>query len=111
VLLFKQLIPSPPLRSPLSDPARAAYAVAAMTVSWALAVVLGLASSPLYPHYAALSSRPGGISALADQQLAAGVMWVPGSITFLLIVFAQVHRWLAGGTLGQARLAGGPGER
>ena len=33
-------------------------------------------------------SRPGGISALADQQLAAGVMWVPGSITFLILVLS-----------------------
>ncbi len=112
VLLFKQLIPSPPLRTPLSDGARAAYAIAAMTVSWALAVVLALAPSPLYGHYAALSSRPGGISALADQQLAAGVMWVPGSITFMLIVFVQVHRWLNGGTpLGRPGLAAGGGER
>ncbi len=83
-----------------------------MTVSWALAVVLALAPSPLYRHYAALSSRPGGISALADQQLAAGVMWVPGSITFMLIVFVQVHRWLDGGTpLGTAQGSPGDGER
>ena len=33
---------------------------------------------PLYAHYAALAHRPGGISALTDQQIAAGMMWVPG---------------------------------
>ena len=43
-----------------------------MIVSWALAVVLALAPHPLYGFYAHLASRPGGISAMADQQIAAG---------------------------------------
>jgi cytochrome c oxidase assembly factor CtaG len=59
-----------------------------------LAVVLALAPHPLYSYYAHLSSRPGGISAMADQQLAAGIMWVPGSVTFLIVLFVYVHRWL-----------------
>ena len=77
LLFFKHLIPSPPLRAPLGDGGRALYAVAGMTVSWILAVALAVAPNPLYPHDAELAARPGGISALADQQLAAGVMWVP----------------------------------
>ena len=110
VLLFKQVIPSPPLRARLGDVQRVLYVVAAMTVSWVLAVVLALAPQALYPHYAHLASRPGGISALADQQLAAGVMWVPGSITFVIIIFVYVHRWLAPpapGSRRAPRLAGG----
>jgi putative membrane protein len=103
LLLFKQVIPSPPLRASLGDVQRLLYVVAAMTVSWVLAVVLALAPTPLYPHYAHLSSRPGGISALADQQLAAGVMWVPGSITFVIIIFVYVHRWLAPPAPGPSR--------
>jgi putative membrane protein len=95
VLMFKQVIPSPPLRSALNDVQRLLYAVAAMTVSWVLAVVLAVAPSPLYGAYAHLLTRPGGISALADQQLAAGVMWVPGSVTFVIIIFVYIHRWLA----------------
>jgi putative membrane protein len=95
VLMFKQVIPSPPLRATLSDTGRLLYTVAAMTVSWVLAVVLALAPSPLYGAYAHLAMRPGGISALADQQLAAGIMWVPGSITFVIVIFVYVHRWLA----------------
>jgi cytochrome c oxidase assembly factor CtaG len=94
VMFFKQVIPSPPLRISLAPPARVLYTVGAMVVSWVLAVVLALAPSPLYEFYAHEASRPGGISALADQQIAAGIMWVPGSITFLIVVFAYVHRWL-----------------
>ena len=37
---------------------------------------------------------PGGITALADQQLAAGVMWVPGSIPLAIAILFIVYRWL-----------------
>lgn len=107
VLFFKHLIPSPPLHAPLSDGGRALFAVAGMTVSWLLAVTLAVAPNPLYSHYAQLASRPGGISALADQQLAAGVMWVPGSVTFLILVLIHVHRWLATPAATKPRLASG----
>lgn len=106
VLFFKHLIASPPLHAPLTDAGRALFAVAGMTVGWALAVALAVAPDPLYSHYAQLASRPGGISALADQQLAAGVMWVPGSVTFLILVLVHVHRWLAT-PIAEPRLAGG----
>jgi cytochrome c oxidase assembly factor CtaG len=97
------VIPSPPLRAALGDAQRVLYVIAAMTVGWVLAVVLALAPRPLYPHYAQLLRRPGGISALADQQLAAGIMWVPGSITFVIIIFVYVHRWLAPPAPGSTR--------
>lgn len=94
LLFWKQVIPSPPLHARLSSSQRVLYLVGAMVVSWVLAVVLALAPHPLYDHYAQLASRPGGISAIADQQLAAGIMWVPGSVTFLIVMFVYVHRWL-----------------
>jgi cytochrome c oxidase assembly factor CtaG len=59
-----------------------------------LAVVLALSTSPLYAPYAAEAARPGGITALADQQLAAGVMWVPGSIPFTIAILFVAYRWL-----------------
>ncbi len=95
IMFWKQVIPSPPLHTSLLAAQRAVYAIGGMIVSWVLAVVLAFAPDPLYGSYAHLPSRPGGISALADQQLAAGVMWVPGSVTFLIVVFVYVHRWLA----------------
>lgn len=94
ILFWKQVIPSAPLHARLMAPQRVVYLIAGMIVSWLLAVVLALAPHPLYSYYAHLASRPGGISALADQQLAAGVMWVPGSVTFLIVLFIYVHRWL-----------------
>jgi putative membrane protein len=108
IMFFKQVIPSPPLRISLAAPQRVLYAIGAMVVSWVLAIVLALAQHPLYAHYAHERLRPGGLSALGDQHVAAGIMWVPGSITFLIVVFVYVHRWLTPsepGRPGAARLA------
>jgi len=89
---------------------RIAYLTTGMLVGWLIALVLAFATSPLYSVYAALPHRPDGLSAIADQQIAAGVMWVPGSITFVIVIFVYVHRWLAPAPplpTGTARLASG----
>jgi putative membrane protein len=95
LMFWKQVIDSPPLRAPMSEVWRMAYLVGAMVAMWLLAIALAIAPHPLYSSYAQQASRPGGVSALADQQLAAGVMWVPGSITLVLTLFFYVHRWLS----------------
>ncbi len=94
LMFWKQVIHSPPLHARLGAVQRVWYLIGAMVLSWTLAVVLALAPEPLYGHYAHQASRPGGISALGDQQIAAGIMWVPGSITFVIVIFAYLHRWL-----------------
>lgn len=94
LMLWAQLIDSPPFRSRLDYAQRAAYATAALAVGWVLAIVLALAPSPLYGAYADLPTRPGGLSALGDQQLAAGVLWVPGSIALVVAVCVNVYLWL-----------------
>lgn len=113
LLFWTRVIDSPPWRSPLAESARAAYVASAMVVSWLLAIVLALATSPLYAPYAAEASRPGGITALADQQLAAGVMWVPGSIPFAIAIMFAIYRWLEPNRSGEpaprtSALAGNP---
>jgi putative membrane protein len=95
LMFWKQVIDSPPLRAPLNDLWRVAYLVGAMVVMWALAVVLAFAPHPLYGAYAEMASRPGGISAIADQQIAAGIMWVPGSLPLLVVLFVYCNRWLS----------------
>ena len=37
---------------------------------------------------------PGGITALTDQQLAGGMMWVPGSIAYTITFMIGFYRWL-----------------
>lgn len=94
LLFWAHLLGTGPFRTPLTLPLRAAYAVGALVVGWGLAVVIAIAPSPLYTHYADLSSRPVGLSPLADQQLAAGVMWVPGSVPWTVIALVCVYGWL-----------------
>lgn len=94
LLFWGQVMDSTPFRARLNWIERVAYLTTAMLVSWALAVVLAFAPRPLYPAYAALSGRPGGLSALNDQRIAAGVMWVPGSLAFTIAILIFFYRWL-----------------
>jgi putative membrane protein len=109
VLLWCQVIDSPPLRSRLRADLRVYYMLAAGAVSWMLSLVLAFAPSALYPVYAHIADRPGGISALADQQLAGGVMLGPGSVSVTLFVFIGLYRWL--GADGDAGGESRPGRR
>jgi len=94
LLFWARVIDPGPLRPRLIWPARIAYVVGAMVVGWVLAITLVLVQQPIYPHYALLAHRPGGISALTDQQLAGGVMWVPGSLAYGITLLIGVYRWL-----------------
>jgi cytochrome c oxidase assembly factor CtaG len=94
LLLWSHLVDSPPVRSRLGYPARALYATVATGAGWLLAIVIALASEPLYEGYESLASRPGSISALADQHLAAGIMWVPGSLPFTIAILFFASWWL-----------------
>jgi len=94
MLLWAQVLDSPPLRLRLPNIQRVYYIVGASLVGWVISLILIFSSTPLYPFYAHTLNRPGGISALADQQLAGGIMLVPGSIAMTLYVFAQIYVWL-----------------
>ena len=94
LLFWARVIDPGPLRPRLVWPMRMAYVVGAMVIGWGLAIALVLAPHPLYGHYAALVHRPGGISALTDQQLAAGIMWVPGSLAYTVAFLMGLYRWL-----------------
>ena len=106
-LFWVHLVPGAAGRPRLADGARAIYGTAALLVSWILAIVLGLAQEPLYGAYASLAQRPGGLSALGDQHLAAGVMWVPGSVPYCIVLVVVTLRWLdpAAGSGRRRRLA------
>ncbi|HVU76021.1 MAG TPA: cytochrome c oxidase assembly protein [Gaiellaceae bacterium] len=95
VLFWAQVIPSRPFHVRLGEAARAFYALAAMGVGWVLAIVLAFERHPLYHPYAVLAHRPGGLTALGDQQVAAGVMWVPGSLAFSLAAVILLVRLIA----------------
>ena len=109
LLFWGAVFDSPPFRTRLSWLWRVAFVTTGMLVGWVLALVLAFATKPLYPAYAALPHRPGGLTALADQQLAAGVMWVPGSLAYTIAIIVFFYRWLEPEASRQQRLglAGG----
>ncbi len=91
LLFWAQVVESSPFHPSLTSFGRAIYATAASAASWVLALVLALATSPFYP---AQTAGHRGLSALSDQQLAAGVMLGPGSIPYALVVFYWLYAWL-----------------
>jgi putative membrane protein len=94
LLFWARVIDPGPLRPRLEWPLRIAYVAGAMVVGFGIALTLVLAPHPLVAHYAALAHRPGGITALQDQQIAGGVMWVPGSISYTVAALIGFYRWL-----------------
>jgi len=59
------------------------YLIAADLLNTALSAILTFSNHVIYPHYESVP-RLAGFSALEDQALAGVIMWVPGSIAFLL---------------------------
>ena len=94
LLFWARVIDPGPLRPRLVWPARIAYTAGAMVVGWLLAITLVMVPHAIYGYYSALQTRPGGISALTDQQIAAGVMWVPGSLAYAITFIIGFYRWL-----------------
>lgn len=58
----------------------------------ALGLLLTFAPTPWYAHY---DLGPFGLSALEDQQLGGLVMWVPGSLAYLVAGLATIAAWLS----------------
>jgi len=77
----------------LSHPARIGYVLLQMPFSSFLAMAVLFTDAPLYGHYAALGS-PYGITALADQQLAAGMMWFLSDVVFIGSILLLVAGWM-----------------
>jgi putative membrane protein len=80
----------PPLR-PLSYPVRLLYLAVALPQGALLAMAIGGARQPLYPHYVATL---GSLSAaLADQRDAAAAMWILGGLIVFAAFLATLSVW------------------
>jgi putative membrane protein len=87
LVFWGALLDTPPVRARIDYLHRAGWFAAAMIPSWILAIVLAFAAAPVYAAYPSLT----------DQQLAAGVMWVPGSLTYFVAAMWMFYRWLEPG--------------
>lgn len=80
----------------LSYPGQVLYLALQAVPATALGAVITFAPDPLYPWYVA-APRVVGLSALADQQLAGVIMWVPGSLIYLAALTVVFFLWVGRG--------------
>jgi len=85
-----------PGQDQLSRPARAAMATAAMWTIWVLAYLTGMSGTSWFAAYH--HGGPGGLSAAADQQITAAILWAAPALCFLPVVYVMVIAWLGGST-------------
>jgi cytochrome c oxidase assembly factor CtaG len=88
------VIPSRPFHPVLRYRGRIVFVAAGLLQNVALSTVLGFAPKPLYAPYVYLAHRPGNLSALADQQIGAAIMWSYGDLPFVIVLSVFIHRWL-----------------
>jgi putative membrane protein len=83
-----------PVREPaaLSPPAQILYLFLAGVPMTLVAALITLADRPLYPFYEE-APRLWGLSALGDQRIGGVIMWVPGSLVFLVAITIVFFRW------------------
>jgi len=58
-----------------------------------LGALMTFSRAPWYPGYT--RSATFGLSPIADQQLAGMIMWIPGSVGYLVAALFTIRRWLA----------------
>jgi putative membrane protein len=85
---------APRIHKRLSKGVRIGYTVAAVPPNALTGIAISFASEPIYTYYETVP-RLGSMTVLQDQMLAGTIMWIPGSMMYLLaalILVAQVVR-------------------
>jgi cytochrome c oxidase assembly factor CtaG len=87
--LWLELVESPPMLPRLSRPLRAVFAAVAMWTIWILAYILGFSQVAFFTAYS-----HAGLSSVADQEIATGIMWAVPALCFVPVVFVTAITWL-----------------
>jgi cytochrome c oxidase assembly factor CtaG len=93
MIFWWPVIGADPARRRMAFPVRALYLLVQVPVNSFLGMAFVFAPAPLYAHYAGLGS-PYGIDALADQQLAGGIMWLAGDVVFIAGILGIIAAWM-----------------
>jgi cytochrome c oxidase assembly factor CtaG len=83
----------PRIHRPFSPAARIGYLIAAIPPSMLAGVVIAFATQPIYSYYEAMP-RLWGLSVMDDQRIAGVIMWVLGSMMYIIAVLIIASRWL-----------------
>jgi len=92
VLLWLDLIESPPMKPGATRPFRIGMSAVAMWIVWVLAYLGAMAGNSWYPSFVHVAVRR--ISLASDQQLSTGFMWLMAAVAFLPVLFWNLIHWL-----------------
>jgi len=93
LLFWFPVVGADPAPNRLGYPARALYLLLQMPPSSFLAMAILFDNQPLYEHYQELGA-PYGVTALADQQAAAGIMWISTDVILIGAILFVVGAWM-----------------
>lgn len=82
----------PRLQKQMSLLARVGFLVAGVPPNMFLGIALSFATYPIYTHYLSVP-RIGALSVLEDQMIGGVIMWVPGSMMYIIAVVILVGSW------------------
>jgi cytochrome c oxidase assembly factor CtaG len=89
--LWLELISSPPLVPRSGHLRRAVLGALSMWVFWILAYLVGLSNHGFYRSFHHVA---GGLSAAADQEISAVVLWFVATAAFVPVIFWNALTWL-----------------
>lgn len=92
VLFWLEVVVSPPMVPRSGFPVRIAVTVIAMWTTWTIGYLLGMSHTAWFTAF--VHTRSSGLSLSADQQLAAGVLWVVPAMAYLPAVLVNLMSWL-----------------
>jgi cytochrome c oxidase assembly factor CtaG len=90
--LWLELLESPPLVPRSGHLRRAVVAASAMWAFWIDAYVVGLSNTDWYRNFHHVAGH--GLSAAADQQIAAAIIWFVAAAAFAPVVFVSALQWI-----------------
>ena len=93
ILFWWPVVALDPAPSRMGHPGRLTHVFMQMTQNTFLAFVILGATVVLYPHYATLA-LPWPSDPLADQKMAAGIMWIAGDAIFIGALMALMFGWM-----------------
>ena len=91
-MLWLELVAPPPFLPRLSRPQRALFAAISMWTIWALAYILGFSQTAWYRAYPHIPGS--GLSVVADQEFATGILWAVPALCFVPVVYVAMMSWL-----------------
>jgi len=86
---------APRVHRPLSRGQRIAYTVSAVPPTLITGIAISLANEPIYSYYTTVS-RVGDITVMDDQRAGGAIMWIAGSMMYLIAALILIARIVGG---------------